>query len=689
VKFDESCFVNLTKVEVPREVSFLLSFGPKFSLPLQKETIPVLDLLTEIEGSIKFHFDIESQPLARANLVESINTLLERDIKFTKNDKIILKAAKKTELFIQEHENLFIINADKSNKTILVEQSFYDKKVQELLADTNTYTCLNTDPTKRLIKKSEKLIDDLINTKRIEKSAKKQLWNENAYPPRIYILLKLHKEGTPGRPVISSINSIGQPIAKFLAKILENIRDKNKYNFNNSHEFKTYIDTIQSPEHDHELVSFDVVSLFTNVPLDLVFEILENRWDDIDEYTGLTKTQFFDLLRFCLYDCNYFLYNAKIYKQKEGLAMGSSLSTVLSDFIMEKLLDTQIPKFPFKPIFFKKYIDDNITILPKQHINETLDILNNFHPKITFTKENQLNSRIPFLDMTLIKENGKIITNFYRKPTSSGRILNFHSAHPFHMKRNTAINFIKRIKRLSDRRFDEENKKIIVDTLTKNGYPNKFIKKMIKKFKYFEPKPYLPKETQNDASKNVNLKYAAMPFIPNFSHTLSKKLKNINNNIQFAYRPCNKLSQRVFTNTKTPIDSLNKAGVVYKIECMGNSTEECEGVYIGETSKKLNVRLEQHKRDIKSNSTKIKTSNCTALIKHINEKRHKFNPDKAKILSSNQNNTYKRRFMETAQIQVNKPAPINYKVDTQNLSATYCNIINKFKVIRNRKKRKK
>jgi hypothetical protein len=113
---------------------------------------------------------------------------------------------------------------------------------------------------------------------------------------------------------------------------------------------------------------------------------------------------------------------------------------------------------------------------------------------------------------------------------------------------------------------------------------------------------------------------------------------------------------------------------VYKIECMGNSTEDCEGIYIGVTSEKLNVRLDQHKRDMKSNSSKPKTSYCTALIKHINEKRHKFNPDKAKILAHNQNNTYKRRFMETAQIQINKPAPINYKTDTQNLNITYCNI---------------
>jgi hypothetical protein len=50
-----------------------------------------------------------------------------------------------------------------------------------------------------------------------------------------------------------------------------------------------------------------------------------------------------------------FFAGAKRYLRRE--AMGSSLSTVLSDFKMEKLLDTQ------------KYIDDNITIEEINAIN--------------------------------------------------------------------------------------------------------------------------------------------------------------------------------------------------------------------------------------------------------------------------------------------------------------------------------
>jgi hypothetical protein len=56
-------------------------------------------------------------------------------------------------------------------------------------------------------------------------------------------------------------------------------------------------------------------------------------------------------------------------------------------------------------------------MIPPIHINETLQILNSYHSKIQFTKENQVNNKISFLDLQLIIENDNIITDYYRKPT--------------------------------------------------------------------------------------------------------------------------------------------------------------------------------------------------------------------------------------------------------------------------------
>jgi hypothetical protein len=57
---------------------------------------------------------------------------------------------------------------------------------------------------------------------------------------------------------------------------------------------------------------------------------------------------------------------------------------------------------------------------------------------------------------------------------------------------------------------------------------------------------------------------------------------------------------------------------------------------------------------IKNNSKKEKTSNCTALIRHINEKRHRFDTDNTVVLSCSHSNNHKRRFVESTHIQLNK-----------------------------------
>jgi hypothetical protein len=105
----------------------------------------------------------------------------------------------------------------------------------------------------------------------------------------------------PGRPVVSTINSVRQPIAKLMNDILGNINDKEKYNIRNSFDFNKFMDSL-------EMVSFDVKSMFTNIPLDLVLDIVNEWWKEIKDFTKLSKKWFIILLEF---DCNYFLGNDK------------------------------------------------------------------------------------------------------------------------------------------------------------------------------------------------------------------------------------------------------------------------------------------------------------------------------------------------------------------------------------------
>ena len=88
---------------------------------------------------------------------------------------------------------------------------------------------------------------------------------------------------------------------------------------------KYFIEKIKK-EHipnDHLLVSFDVKSLFTNVPLDQTIEIILNRVYKKNEIsTDMTKSEMKELLNLCTKSVH-FAFDDNIYVQNDGVAMGS------------------------------------------------------------------------------------------------------------------------------------------------------------------------------------------------------------------------------------------------------------------------------------------------------------------------------------------------------------------------------
>jgi predicted GIY-YIG superfamily endonuclease len=151
----------------------------------------------------------------------------------------------------------------------------------------------------------------------------------------------------------------------------------------------------------------------------------------------------------------------------------------------------------------------------------------------------------------------------------------------------------------------------------------------------------------------------------------------VEDQINFGFKPFN-TNSNLFSKTKTNLGKGQNHDVVYQINCLGNSNENCKGLYIGETSRKLDTRINEHKRDFINKDKK--DSGQTALIVHCKMKNHSFDFDNVKILH-HEKNFYRRRFLESSSIQLNKPFAVNYKQDTNHLNALYCNIINKQKVL--------
>jgi len=121
-------------------------------------------------------------------------------------------------------------------------------------------------------------------------------------------------------------------------------------------------------------------------------------------------------------------------------------------------------------------------IIPTTKLDSVLNIFNSYHPRLKFTYEAESDNMLNFLNTSVIKEDGgKLITNWFRKPTFSGRYINFYSNHPFQYKMNTITNLVDHAILLFDKRFHATNLEIVESILMNNGYPNSVIKKQINK----------------------------------------------------------------------------------------------------------------------------------------------------------------------------------------------------------------
>ena len=181
------------------------------------------------------------------------------------------------------------------------------------------------------------------------------------------------------------------------------------------------------------MVSYDVEALFTSVPLQSALIITKKKLEEDRELhlrTSMTVQHISWLLELCL-KSTYFLFQGKFYQQLEGNAMGSPISPIIVNLFMEDLETRSLNTSQYPPSMWKRYVDDTLTIIKKDHKDTFLDHINSIDPSIKFTSEDpKEDGSISFLDILIIpEENGKLNSTVYRKPTHTDMYLHWDSHH--------------------------------------------------------------------------------------------------------------------------------------------------------------------------------------------------------------------------------------------------------------------
>lgn len=255
---------------------------------------------------------------------------------------------------LRKDKDRLIIPADKGNCTVVMDRKDYDKKVQQMLNDHKTYKILDKDPTQRTERKLNEKLVKLKREDKISDSLYKKLRSSDGLPPRLYGLPKVHKPGYPLRPIVSFIDSPTYMLSKHLAQTLKPLIGNTDFTVKNSLDFCDQMKHVKLGE-DDELVSFDVVSLFTSIPVELAIQVATDvlsKDDTLQDRTAVPVEDIVDLLDFCLSTTN-FKYNNTHYQQIFGTAMGSPVSAVMANLAMENLEQRALSTSLVQPRFWK------------------------------------------------------------------------------------------------------------------------------------------------------------------------------------------------------------------------------------------------------------------------------------------------------------------------------------------------
>ena len=281
---------------------------------------------------------------------------------------------------------------------------------------------------------------------------------------------------------------------------------------------------------------------------------------------------------------------------------------------------------------------------------------------IKFTNEEMnADKQLPFLDVRLIvNPDGSIRLKIYRKETHTDQYLMFDSHHPVEHKLSVVRTLLGRkdtIVTTEEDRLEEEQH--VKEVLKQCKYPDWAIQRVENQLK--DKKEGKTKEKKTKSTENKSYGSVTIPYVMGVTERVRRVMKK--HGITTPAKPYRTLRQ-ILVHPKDKVADEDKCGVVYHVPC-----SSCPQVYIGETGRKMSVRIEEHRKETekvtsrrKTRSTSVTEDTSTfrsAISVHAREKNHIMNFDDVSILDR-EDIWIRRRVKESMHVRKLKPeVPMN------------------------------
>ena len=633
VKNTVICF-GLTKAP-PKYVMETLSLGPRNSV---MEVFNQNDVLAELDSLIRFCRQHEVSD----EVITDINVKTLTYIKNCKKQKTP-RNIQMTRKYLKEN-GLLAVPFDKGIGICLMKSETYNQKLDEI----TSLPQFQKEQQKRKnekhpIMKEEERITNTLKKMKDRKQITELLFDKlkpvGSQPPRLYGLAKVHKTGLPLRPVLSMPGSAYYRTAKQVADWLSVVKE-----CQTNSSTKSISDSLKEIHmaDDEELISFDVSSLYTNVPVqEAINHCAELLYSGRYNKPPVSKETFIQLTNMC--SCNVLmLTHDGFYRQTDGLAMGSPPAPNLANGWLSKFDE----KVKDDATLYSRYMDDILRNIKTNKIDEKLTEINNYHPNLHFTIERESENCIPFLDMKIMHRGEKLTSTWYSKSTDTGLTMNFHALAPTKYKRSVVSGMIYRIHHACStwKDFSESIQKAKI-MLENNQYPpsfyNPIIEQTLTKICQTTETETGEEEQHQEEEPEPEKKLVFLQYRGKVTENFERSLQRVN-------APCKIIStirklKTVLPSLKPPVEKSMKSGLVYQITC-----SRCQSCYVGQTVRHLLTRLKEHKRA------------GTPVGNHFRNCDTSLTIDDVKIIATSCKSNYHLMTLEALCIKTIKPA-INTK----------------------------
>jgi hypothetical protein len=498
-----------------------------------------------------------------------------------------------------KNESIIITKPDKGKGVVILNKADYIMKIDNILSDSTKFRKVEDGLNNfKLVYKIEDKINRFLlklkNDNSITADTYSSLHSTGSSFGLLYGSPKVHKgPSVPLRPILAAYNLPNYKLAKYLVPLLSHLTI-NQHSIKNSFEFSKFI---CSQNINKTLVSYDVESLFTNIPLKETIDIILNKLFPSQGhiYCNFNRSQFKSLLELAVLD-THFLFNKQLFKQSEGMAMGSPLGPTFANIFMNFLESEFLERAPqnIKPSFYNRYVDDILCGFDKlEHTELFLTYINSVHPNIKFSMETEKDNCMNFLDLSIFRSSTQFETSVYRKQCYTGQGLNYYSFCSELFKINSCKTLINRAYKICSNWHSINNElEFLFRYFKANCYPDYIFHKCVRK--YFD-KLYRPAISVPTVPKKVM--YFRFPYLgllsKKFQNDLLKLLTKCYPfvDVKFIfYNPRHIGSLFKFKDSLVP---LMRSLIVYSFNCPKCVLGTAQ--YIGCSERMLKVRIDGHR----------------------------------------------------------------------------------------------